>query len=45
MFKNFYSFAVAGSCEYFNGPSGLIEGAEFLDQLNYYQLLKNNSDP
>jgi hypothetical protein len=33
---------VAGSREY-NVPSGSIKDREFLDQMNYYQLLKKNS--
>jgi hypothetical protein len=31
---------VAGCCERGNGPSGSIKGAEFLDSLSHYWLLK-----
>jgi hypothetical protein len=34
---------VADSCEHGNEPSSIIESAEFLDQLNNCQLLKNGS--
>jgi hypothetical protein len=36
---------VAGSCEHDNEPSGSIKGGEFLDQLNDYQDLKDESVP
>jgi hypothetical protein len=32
-----------GSCEYYNKSSGFVNGAEFLDQLSCYHLLKKHS--
>jgi len=34
---------VAGSCEHGNEPSGSVKGDGVLDQLNDYQLLKEDS--
>jgi hypothetical protein len=36
---------VAGSCEHRNEPSHSINGGEFLDWLNDYQLLKKDYAP
>jgi hypothetical protein len=36
---------MVGSCEHDNGTSGSIKGVEFLQQLNYHQVLLKDSAP
>jgi hypothetical protein len=36
---------VAGSCEHVNGRSGSVKGGEYLDQQNYYSLLREDCAP
>jgi hypothetical protein len=36
---------VAGSCEHSDKPSGSIKDGQFLEMLNNYQLLEENSSP
>jgi hypothetical protein len=36
---------MTGSCEHGDKTSGYVKGEGILNQLNYYQLLKNNAVP